>query len=181
MSKLRNPKYPCTQTPSLLAGGCYRGLVCWWDERAGGLAAGHSEFEQSHSDVVYTLRWAVLGAGRGQGTSLCCDRWIGKTGHEFFTGSSDGYIKWWDIRCDLQPGIVLVITGVWCLVAGTSPRQSGSTAWSRASARTRTSRQASTASVSSPPSQASSWWGPSRAALSSAGQQCDLIGGELVT
>ena len=37
MSKLRNPKYPCPQTPSLLAGGCYRGLVCWWDERAGGL------------------------------------------------------------------------------------------------------------------------------------------------
>lgn len=104
MSKLRNPKYPCTQTPSLLAGGCYRGLVCWWDERAGGLAAGHSEFEQSHSDVVYTLRWAVLGAGRGQGTSLCCDRWIGKTGHEFFTGSSDGYIKWWDIRCTCSQG-----------------------------------------------------------------------------
>ena len=59
------PKFPCPQTPSLLAGGCYRGLVCWWDERAGGLAAGHSEFEQSHSDVVYTLRWAELGAGIG--------------------------------------------------------------------------------------------------------------------
>ena len=25
-------------------------------------------------------------------------KWIGKTGHEFFTGSSDGFIKWWDIR-----------------------------------------------------------------------------------
>ena len=43
--------------------------------------------------------------GRGQGTSLCCDRWIGKTGHEFFTGSSDGYIKWWDIRCTCSQGL----------------------------------------------------------------------------
>ena len=25
-------------------------------------------------------------------------KWVGKTGHEFFTGSQDGYVKWWDIR-----------------------------------------------------------------------------------
>ena len=25
-------------------------------------------------------------------------RWIGKAGTEFFTGSQDGYMKWWDIR-----------------------------------------------------------------------------------
>ena len=41
---------------------------------------GQSEFEVSHSDAVYTFKW------------------IGKTGTEFFTGSSDGFIKWWDIR-----------------------------------------------------------------------------------
>ena len=64
----------------LLGGGCYRGQVCWWDERVGGLAVGQSDFEQGHSDVVYTFKW------------------IGKTGHEFFTGSSDGFVKWWDIR-----------------------------------------------------------------------------------
>ena len=89
------------KTPYLIGGGCYRGQVsctqvhnylftkktlinCWkvsyWDERVGGLAVGQSEFEMGHSDAVYTFKW------------------IGKTGHEFFTGSSDGYIKWWDIR-----------------------------------------------------------------------------------
>ena len=72
------------KNPQLIGGGCYRGQVCWWDERTGGLAAGQSEFEQGHSDVVYTFKW------------------IGKTGHEFFTGSSDGYIKWWDIRNDVD-------------------------------------------------------------------------------
>ena len=56
------------------------GQVCWWDERVGGYAVGQSEFEESHSDAVYTFKW------------------IGKTGTEFFTGSSDGFIKWWDIR-----------------------------------------------------------------------------------
>ena len=68
------------KTPDLVGGGCYRGQVCWWDERVGGYAVGQSEFEVSHSDAVYTFKW------------------IGKTGTEFFTGSSDGFIKWWDIR-----------------------------------------------------------------------------------
>ena len=25
-------------------------------------------------------------------------QWVGKTGHELFTGSQDGTVKWWDIR-----------------------------------------------------------------------------------
>ena len=41
---------------------------------------GETEFHGSHADAVYTFRW------------------IGKTGTEFFTGSEDGYMKWWDIR-----------------------------------------------------------------------------------
>ena len=166
----RRPCWRAAATAGWCAGGT-RGRAGWRPATA----------SSSRATPTWSTPSGGRSWGRGQGTSWSCDRWIGKTGHEFFTGSSDGYIKWWDIRCHLQLGIVLVIAGVWCLVAGTSPRQSGSTAWSRASARTRTSRPASTASVSSPPSQASSWWGPSRAASSSAGQQGALIGGELVT
>ena len=73
------------KNPGLLGGGCYRSQVCWWDERVGGLAQGVSEFEHSHSDVVNFYRW------------------IGKTGTELFTGSSDGHVKWWDIRNFSEP------------------------------------------------------------------------------
>ena len=73
------------KTPNLLAGGCYRGQVCWWDDRTGGYPEGVSEFETSHSDVVYFVKW------------------IGKLGTEFFTGSSDGFVKWWDIRSFKEP------------------------------------------------------------------------------
>ena len=68
------------KVPHLLAGGCYRGQVCWWDERIGREPTGVSDFETSHTDAVYFVKW------------------IGKVGTEFFTGSSDGLVKWWDIR-----------------------------------------------------------------------------------
>ena len=41
---------------------------------------GETDFYGSHKDAVNTFRW------------------IGKNGTEFFTGSEDGYMKWWDIR-----------------------------------------------------------------------------------
>ena len=80
---------------NLLGGGCLSGQVtrveiycisrlsfqvCWFDDRTGQFPVGETEFDGSHSDAVYTFRW------------------IGKTGTEFFTGSEDGYMKWWDIR-----------------------------------------------------------------------------------
>ena len=68
------------KTPSLVGGACYRGQVCWWDDRSGPSPEGMTSFESSHYDAVYFLRW------------------MGKTGTEFFTGSADGFVKWWDIR-----------------------------------------------------------------------------------
>ena len=54
--------------------------MCWFDERSGPLPVGVTDYDMSHKDAVYTARW------------------VGKTGTEFFTGSQDGYMKWWDIR-----------------------------------------------------------------------------------
>ena len=68
------------KTPSLVGGACYRGQVCWWDDRSGPAPEGVTSFESSHHDAVYFLRW------------------MGKMGNEFFTGSADGFVKWWDIR-----------------------------------------------------------------------------------
>ena len=44
------------------------------------MPVGVTDYDMSHKDAVYTARW------------------VGKTGTEFFTGSQDGYMKWWDIR-----------------------------------------------------------------------------------
>ena len=68
------------KTPSLIGGGCYRGEVCIWDDRSGQDPEVVTSFESSHQDAVYFLRW------------------IGKIGTEFFTGSADGFVKWWDMR-----------------------------------------------------------------------------------
>ena len=70
---------------SVLGGGCLNGQTCWFDERAGLLPVGETDFENSHTDAVFSFSW------------------IGKTGTEFFTGSEDGYMKWWDIRNFAKP------------------------------------------------------------------------------
>ena len=59
--------------------------VCWFDDRSGPLPVGVTDFDSSHMDAVYTIRW------------------IGKKGTELFTGSQDGYTKWWDIRNISKP------------------------------------------------------------------------------
>lgn len=65
----------------LLAAGCQDGSVCFYDTRSPPYAAsGVTTFEEGHRDPVYGLRW------------------VGKSGHEFLTGSQDGLVKWWDIR-----------------------------------------------------------------------------------
>ena len=66
--------------------------ICWFDERCGPLPAGVTDFDVSHNDVVYTIRW------------------IGKTGTELFTGSEDGYMKWWDIRNISKPTKEFLVT-----------------------------------------------------------------------
>ena len=73
-----------------------------------------TDFLQSHKDAVYTIRcWRF--ACHALRVVIFYDgervifkvvikvviwdfRWIGKAGTEFFTGSQDGYMKWWDIR-----------------------------------------------------------------------------------
>ena len=69
------------KTPSLLAAGCYDGSVCCFDTRSSNsVCLGVSSFDESHQDSVYGVRW------------------MGKTGHEFLSGSQDGRVKWWDVR-----------------------------------------------------------------------------------
>ena len=73
------------KSPSMVGGGCYRGQVCWWDDRSGSQPQAVTSFESSHQDAVYFVKW------------------MGKLGTEFFTGSADGFVKWWDIRDMTQP------------------------------------------------------------------------------
>ena len=47
-----NPK-----DPHVLAGGCYNGLVSFWDTRTGSDAVGSSSVEQSHRDPAYSVKW----------------------------------------------------------------------------------------------------------------------------
>ena len=65
-----NPK-----DPHLLAGGCYNGQVCWWDDRTGGKPEGEINLTASHIEPVYKTMWI-----------------LSKTGSEFFTASSDGTV-----------------------------------------------------------------------------------------
>ena len=60
----------------LLAGGCYNGQVCWWDDRSGGKPQGEITPTLSHVEPVYKTMWI-----------------LSKTGSEFFTSSSDGTVN----------------------------------------------------------------------------------------
>ena len=61
---------------SLLAGGCYNGQVCYWDDRLGGKPAGEVSLSTAHTEPVFKTMWVSS-----------------KTGTEFFTASSDGRVS----------------------------------------------------------------------------------------
>lgn len=71
-----NPK-----DPHILLGGCYNGLIQYFDDRKGSAAVDSSPIEKSHRDPVYDVAWMQS-----------------KTGTECCSVSTDGQIFWWDIR-----------------------------------------------------------------------------------
>jgi len=71
-----NPK-----DPHILLGGCYNGLLQYWDDRKGSSPVESSPIEKSHRDPVYDLAWMQS-----------------KTGTECCSVSTDGQVCWWDIR-----------------------------------------------------------------------------------
>ncbi|KAI8587487.1 Dynein intermediate chain 2, axonemal [Geranomyces variabilis] len=76
-----NPK-----DPHVLVGGCYNGLVSFWDTRKGSFPVDTSAVDKSHRDPVYNLAWVQS-----------------KSGSELFSVSSDGQVLWWDIRKMAEP------------------------------------------------------------------------------
>ncbi|KAJ3031120.1 Dynein intermediate chain 2, axonemal, partial [Rhizophlyctis rosea] len=76
-----NPK-----DPHVLVGGCYNGLLAYWDTRKGAFPVDTSSVEKSHRDPVYNLAWVQS-----------------KSGSEFFSVSTDGQVLWWDIRKLSEP------------------------------------------------------------------------------
>lgn len=71
-----NPK-----DPHIMIGGCYNGLLQYWDDRKGSSAIESSPIEKSHRDPVYDVAWLQS-----------------KTGTECATVSTDGQLFFWDIR-----------------------------------------------------------------------------------
>lgn len=65
----------------ILAAGRMDGVVSIYDTRIGSDAQICSQMEHSHRDYVSDLLWI-----------------LSKTGTEFFTGSKDGTVMWWDTR-----------------------------------------------------------------------------------
>ena len=66
--------------------GLKSGQVCIWDTRRGGVPVMTSNRDVSHRDPVHSALWMQS-----------------KTGKDFFSGSTDGLIKWWDARKLDQP------------------------------------------------------------------------------
>jgi len=82
--KPQSPLVTCVFNPKStehLAGGCYNGLIGFWDLRKGQTPVSKTLIEQSHNDPVYDIYWIQS-----------------RTGNEFSSVSTDGYIHWWDIR-----------------------------------------------------------------------------------
>jgi dynein intermediate chain 2 len=71
-----NPK-----TPDHLLGGCYNGLINFWDLRKGKAPTAKSQLEHSHHDPVYDVQWIRT-----------------KTGQDFVSVGTDGQLLWWDAR-----------------------------------------------------------------------------------
>ena len=61
---------------ALLAGGCYKGQVCYWDDRMSARPVGQVSSARAHSEPVCRTKWVSS-----------------KTGVEFFTASSDGCVS----------------------------------------------------------------------------------------
>lgn len=66
---------------NMLAGGLINGRVALWDERIGGPASSMCAPHVAHRDLVSNVIFINS-----------------KTGMEFFSGSADGSLKWWDTR-----------------------------------------------------------------------------------
>ena len=64
-----------------LVGGCYNGLVNFFDLRKGSTPAESSTIEKSHHDPVYDCFWTQSKTG-----NMCC------------SVSTDGRMLWWDTR-----------------------------------------------------------------------------------
>ena len=83
---------PCTVTEynvrdtRTLAGGFLNGKVCVWDTRAGGKPQLITEKEISHQESINSLLWIHS-----------------KSNSEFFSGSADGQLFWWDARTLQKP------------------------------------------------------------------------------
>lgn len=71
--------------PTSLVAGLFSGQVAAWDTRYGASPVVASDRELGHRDPVNSVLWINS-----------------KSGSEFFSGSSDGQVIWWDIR-KLQP------------------------------------------------------------------------------
>ena len=69
-SCLTNIQYGGSRQPSVLAGGCYSGQVCWWDLRAGTRPATVTT-APAHTEPVYCLLWTSSKAG----TEVTCLLW----------------------------------------------------------------------------------------------------------
>jgi len=69
------------RSPDHIAGGCYNGLVAFWDLRKGAQPVESSILEKSHHDPVYNVFWTQS-----------------RTGNECCTISTDGRLLWWDTR-----------------------------------------------------------------------------------
>ncbi|XP_062507581.1 dynein axonemal intermediate chain 2-like, partial [Corticium candelabrum] len=70
----------------VLVGGCYNGLIGFWDTRKGSQPVEMSSIDHSHRDPVYKVRFLAS-----------------KSGTECFSTSTDGQVLWWDIRKISEP------------------------------------------------------------------------------
>lgn len=95
-----NPNEPCdtlvtptplcsveyyTKDPHMLAGGCWNGVVQYWDVRQPGRVAARSLIEQSHKDPVWSVKWLQSKSG------------------ELLSVSTDGNVFIWDVRLPDKP------------------------------------------------------------------------------
>lgn len=67
--------------PTSLVAGLFSGQVAAWDTRSGTAPVAASDREVGHRNPVKSVMWINS-----------------KSGSEFFSGSSDGQVIWWDIR-----------------------------------------------------------------------------------
>ena len=83
------------RSPDHLVGGCYNGLVAFWDLRKGSAPVESSVLENSHHDPVYDVFWIQSRSG-----NECCSL------------STDGQLLWWDIRkLKKGPTDVMLLSG----------------------------------------------------------------------